>query len=956
MRAESGLKSPLRMVVCSSFLLMVGLISVQPTQAVAASIVVTTTSDITDANDGVTSLREAIATANSNGAADDITFDATVFGGTRQEIALSQSLTLTASESLTIVAPAKGVTISSKPLVVNPGATATLDGLTITQSGINNSGMLTVSNSTLFSNRNDTGGGINNSGTLTVLNSTLSQNTGGFSGGGIFNSGTLTITNSTFNANISIGGGGGNINNSGSLTVNNSLFVDTESNFGFSSPGINGDANGNFSFASLAAAGLNSTGLAENGGRTQTIALLATSPVINKGKNGLVGDLTTDQRGAGFPRVVDSIVDVGAFEFKRPSTAPIVMTRAATGITSTSATLNATINPSGLATTAKFQSGTTVNYGTDSPVTLSPNDNTTGQDVSVTLTGLTPATTYNFRASATNSLGTTDGNNVTFTTLEMPSLVVTTTSDNSTNTDGLTSLREAIAYANEVVRRDDAITFDPTVFASKQTITLRGTQLGLNSADRVGKLSITGPASGVIINGDNKNRVFTLGGSANVTFTGLTISGGRNTEGNLPNGGGVLVERNAILVVRDCTISGNTAGSGGGIYNAGTTTLLNSTIADNGAISGGGIYNEDTLRAVNTTIASSRGGGGVSNQGTFNLSNSIIANNGSSNVIGTQPVGSNNITADGTTLANVGLDTMGLKDNGGPTNTIALLSKGTSFDATNTGSNTVANNNNLTTDQRGSARIVGGAVDIGAYESSVINTAPVFSAASYTAGLNDPLSIQLSATDADNDALTYTSANLPAGITLSAAGLLGGQPTSAGNFTFQVTVNDGHGGTATANIFIAVRDVPAGSDTLGPVLTHNVLPQSLTRDQLASFTVSGTVQDVAPAGASVAGVRRVLVQLRTGDNKQSYNGSAFTSNLNLGYYVATQSAGNSGDVLNYSRSLSFVPANLAPGNYILLLYPQDKAGNYSAEFLQFAVVAPSMSRFAPLLGNSGGSS
>ena len=65
-------------------------------------------------------------------------------------------------------------------------------------------------------------------------------------------------------------------------------------------------------------------GLGKNGGTTQTIALLAGSPVIDTGTSaGLTGTLTTDQRG--FARTVDnsSIAnanggdgpDIGAVEF-----------------------------------------------------------------------------------------------------------------------------------------------------------------------------------------------------------------------------------------------------------------------------------------------------------------------------------------------------------------------------------------------------------------------------------------------------------------------------------------------------------------------------------------------------------------------------------------------------------------------------------------------------------------
>jgi hypothetical protein len=59
--------------------------------------------------------------------------------------------------------------------------------------------------------------------------------------------------------------------------------------------------------------------LASNGGRTQTHALLGRSPALNKGDNNAIDPttfqpLTTDQRGAGFPRKKGAFVDIGAFE------------------------------------------------------------------------------------------------------------------------------------------------------------------------------------------------------------------------------------------------------------------------------------------------------------------------------------------------------------------------------------------------------------------------------------------------------------------------------------------------------------------------------------------------------------------------------------------------------------------------------------------------------------------
>src|SRR5262249_16240174 len=57
--------------------------------------------------------------------------------------------------------------------------------------------------------------------------------------------------------------------------------------------------------------------LQNNGGPTFTQALLPGSPAVDAGDDSVLGsppNLTTDQRGPGFPRKVGSHVDIGAFE------------------------------------------------------------------------------------------------------------------------------------------------------------------------------------------------------------------------------------------------------------------------------------------------------------------------------------------------------------------------------------------------------------------------------------------------------------------------------------------------------------------------------------------------------------------------------------------------------------------------------------------------------------------
>jgi hypothetical protein len=81
--------------------------------------------------------------------------------------------------------------------------------------------------------------------------------------------------------------------------------------------------------------------------------------------------------------------------------------------------LNGTINPNGLSTTYYFEYGTTTSYGS----TTSETDAGSGTDdvsVSADLTGLSEGMTYHFRLVATNSGGTSYGDDATFTSTTTP--------------------------------------------------------------------------------------------------------------------------------------------------------------------------------------------------------------------------------------------------------------------------------------------------------------------------------------------------------------------------------------------------------------------------------------------------------------------------------------------------------------------------------------------------------
>ena len=156
------------------------------------------------------------------------------------------------------------------------------------------------------------GGGIYNlGGIMTLTNSTVSWNTAIMRDNDIVNdTGTLTLTNSTVS---------GNIGNSGSVTVTNTLIAgDCQNLLGgtITSDGHNVESPGNTcSFdqgtdqAGVTQGQLNLGELADNGGPTETHALLPGSVAIDVIPAD-VCEATEDQRG--FPR--DSTCDVGAFE------------------------------------------------------------------------------------------------------------------------------------------------------------------------------------------------------------------------------------------------------------------------------------------------------------------------------------------------------------------------------------------------------------------------------------------------------------------------------------------------------------------------------------------------------------------------------------------------------------------------------------------------------------------
>jgi CSLREA domain-containing protein len=557
-----------------------------------------------------------------------------------------------------------------------------------------NTGTLTITNATISGNTANVGGGIVNDAqahTVTIASTTISGNTATANGGGIESyQGTVTITDSTVSGNSAGSDGGGMDITSGTVSSRNTIIA--KNTAPSSGPDVFGALTsqgynliGNNSGASIAPATGDKFGVAafpidpmlgplqDNGGPTKTQALLYGSPAIDQGK---YSGSSTDQRGYTRPVDLSTISnasggdgnDIGAYEVQ----------------------------------------------ANDQP----PGCNTASSVVS------------------------------------------------STNDSGTDSLRGVIAN----VCAGSTITFAATV---RGAITLTSAELLINKS-----LTINGPGANLLsvqrsASASTNFRIFNIADHLIVAISGLTIANG-NRAGNF---GGGIFNNNSVLTLTNATISGNTADIGAGIYTGRAATITNSTISNNivsgnlAGDGGGGIYNQGgTLSLTSSTISGNKaqitGGGGQggaihNNLGTVTLTNSTISgnsadfgggiynsNNGTVNskntimALNTSPSGPDvngaltsqgyNLIGDnsGASIAPATGDQIGsfgasidpmlgqLGNNGGPTQTHALLSGSFAIDK--------GNSNGLSKDQRGFPRPIdfsfianatnGDGSDIGAFE------------------------------------------------------------------------------------------------------------------------------------------------------------------------------------------------------------------------------------------------
>ncbi|TWU51875.1 choice-of-anchor Q domain-containing protein [Rubripirellula reticaptiva] len=548
----------------------------------------------------------------------------------------------------------------------------------------------TISGNSTSGDFADGGGIAARYGDITLMESTISGNSGS-DGGGIFMfRGGLSLSHSTISGNVAEERGGGvfviNYGYNPPLTIESSIVAGNTDNG--SGPDLHPDPDStqtiNHSLIGISALTITGSNnqigsvatpvepllgaLADNGGPTQTHALLPGSPAINAGDPGFSSPPNFDQRG--FARVAGGQIDMGAFE-------------------------------------AQETPSLTVTTPND---IIDENDQFTSLREAIRFANALPGSqTITFDANI--FLG--DGNSLI--RLTQGELEIT----DMLTIDGTTGLNVTIT--------GDALGNDELVLGTLITDVAASVNLQLDNNSRV--LNFSSTTGDLTVNGLTVTGGQALdGGGIRFNSDGVLSLISSTISGNSAyQGGGIWNKGTAI--VTSSVLSGNSAyqGGGGGIWNLGTMTVTNSTLSGNigGIGSGGGINNvSGTVTVTSSTLSgnSAFAGGGINNvSGTVTVNNSIVAGSTSGgDLVGTFN-GTFNLIQDGSgglvdTI--VGNPLLGpLANNGGPTLTHAISPVSPAFNA---GDPAIPFNVGEF-DQRGStpfSRVLFGRIDIGAFESS----------------------------------------------------------------------------------------------------------------------------------------------------------------------------------------------------------------------------------------------
>ncbi|MBX7106697.1 MAG: right-handed parallel beta-helix repeat-containing protein, partial [Gemmataceae bacterium] len=540
---------------------------------------------------GQFTLREAVNLATYNPGADSVGFN---LGGAAT-IALTSEIGIT--DSLTIAGPGAGslsLSGSGTNRIFNvTSATATLNvaNVTLTAGSATGSGgaisavagsTVGITASVLSGNKATIdGGAIMTNGTLTIDGSTLSGNSAATgtngSGGAVWTNSNLTVTNSTISGNAVLTGlagyGGAFSLNSGSGSawiIRNSTIANNTAKT--SGGGISlASAYATFNVQNSTIVGNTAQGGSGGGG----IARVSGTTIINLSSTIVSGNDAT----ANANEDLFSSGTVNANNCAFSTT---------TGFTPTGA-------GNLVAAHATLALGTLANNG--GPVqTMRPAGTSTVVDKGSNPAGLT-----------TDARGVSRvwGGAADIGAVEVP---ITTAVLNANNA-GAGSLRQAILDANLDAGSASTITFDPTAFASAQTITLTS-EIAVS-----GSVSINGTgADRLALKGSGATRAFNVSGAGNivVNFAGLTLTGFAPSAGT----GGAVQVADEYVTFDGVAVRGNTSPfQGGGVgftATGGKLTVLNSEVSGNTAAGdGGGLYTANTNQVVirNSTLSGNSAGG-----------------------------------------------------------------------------------------------------------------------------------------------------------------------------------------------------------------------------------------------------------------------------------------------------------------------------------------------------------
>ena len=546
-------------------------------------------------------------------------------------------------------------------------------------------------------------------GGLTLKGLTLAHGQGnGTSAGAIENNGTLAVVNSTLAGNKSVGGRGGAIANAGTATVTGSTLVGNTSALG--------GAILNTGTLSIAASTLSGNDAFEGG------ALY----------NGGEATITNSTLAA-----------------NRAGTAGAAIFSSAGGV-SIAATIVAGSGPSSCAGQAPTDRGYNLedDAGGSCAFTAAQHD-VVGEDPQLGPLadngGPTQTLAVPFASPATDRIPTSSG------------LCPSTDQRGQPRPDRGESACDIGAYENqsenacptnesqlnELINSQGPLTVscpNPTKIAITVPVTVTK-NITIDASASAGPITLQGAGS---------SRLFVNFGA--LKLIGVTLSGGSASAG-----GAIYNEGSGTLTIADSTLTGNSAaGAGGAIWSGGTliitasllagntagtrggalatgpsgrTSIADSTLTANNAGDGAAVANGNPLTISNSTVAANTAGAGgsaISSAGRLTASATVFAHNKPASCAITGPFTDRgyNLEDDPNDSCNLSLSTdilgqdpkLGpLANNGGPTQTLALLPGSPAIDRIPLTSGLCP-----ATDQRGSPRpgAPGTSCDIGAYEAS----------------------------------------------------------------------------------------------------------------------------------------------------------------------------------------------------------------------------------------------